>query len=214
MLSAAPYNFSSGLVGTAYLSPFIGAALGAVWSGWSADKLAIRLARRNNGVREPEQRLWTLGLSGIFCAAGLILWGVGAARGVHWFGLIMGLGMLAFSVICGGSLTLSYDVDCFKASRLFSLFQQRSATDFNQEIAGESMISVIVIRNTLGFAVSYGINPWINGMGQQNCFITVAMVSLACTFTFVPMIFFGKSLRKLSAKKYWEYVATSAAPSH
>ncbi|TVY42520.1 putative MFS-type transporter, partial [Lachnellula occidentalis] len=196
VLSAAPYNFSSGLVGTAYLSPFIGALLGAVWSGWSTDKFAIRLARRNSGVREPEQRLWALGASGILCAAGLILWGVGAARGVHWFGLIVGLGMLAFSVICGGSISLSYDVDCFK------------------EIAGESMISVIVIRNTLGFAVSYGINPWINGMGLQNCFVTVAMVALACTFTFVPMIFFGKSLRKLSAKKYWEYVATSAAPSH
>lgn len=94
----------------------IGAALGALWSGWSADKLAIRLARRNNGVREPEQRLWMLGFSGLLCAAGLILWGVGAARGVHWFGLIVGLGMLAFSVICGGSLTLSYDVDCFKVS--------------------------------------------------------------------------------------------------
>ena len=74
------------------------------------------------------------------------------------------------------------------------------------------MISVIIIRNTLGFAVSYGINPWINGMGLQNCFITVAMVALVCTFTFVPMIFIGKKLRRFSAKKYWEYVATSAAP--
>jgi hypothetical protein len=114
VLSGAPYHFSSGLVGTAYLSPVIGAGLAALWSGWSADKLAIRLARRNNGVREPEQRLWNLGLSGILCAAGLILWGVGAANGVHWFGLIFGLGLLAFSVICGASLTLSYDVDCFK----------------------------------------------------------------------------------------------------
>ncbi|RDW88860.1 hypothetical protein BP6252_00892 [Coleophoma cylindrospora] len=194
ILSAAPYNFSSGLVGTAYLSPVIGAALGALWSGWSADKLALRLARRNHGVREPEQRLWTLAFSGIMCASGLILWGVGAARGVSWVGLIFGLGMLAFSVICGGSITLSYNVDSFK------------------EIAGESMISVIIIRNTLGFAVSYGINPWINGMGLQNCFITVAFVSLACTFTFLPMIWVGKRLRRFSADKYWAYVATSAAP--
>lgn len=115
ILTAPPYNFSSGLVGTAYLSPVIGAGLGALWSGWAADKLAIYLARRNNGVREPEQRLWMLGFSGILCAAGLILWGVGAAQGVHWMGLIFGLGILAFSVIVGASITLSYDVDCFKA---------------------------------------------------------------------------------------------------
>ncbi|KAF2684045.1 MFS transporter [Lentithecium fluviatile CBS 122367] len=193
---AAPYNFSSGLDETAYLSPLVAAALGAVWSGWSTDKLAIRLARRNHGIREPEQRLWALLLSGILCSAGLILWGVGAARDVHWFGAIFGLGLLAFSVICGASITLSYAVDSFK------------------EIAGEAMTSVIIIRNTLGFAVSYGINPWIDTMGVQNCFITVAMVALVCTFTFLPMVVFGKRLRKFSAPKYWEYVATSAVEGH
>jgi hypothetical protein len=116
ILSAAPYSFSSGLVGTAYLSPLIAAGLGAVWSGWSTDKLAIRLARRNYGIREPEQRLWALLLSGVLCSAGLILWGVGSARDIHWFGAIFGLGLLAFSVICGASITLSYAVDSFKAS--------------------------------------------------------------------------------------------------
>lgn len=191
VLSAAPYNFSSGLVGTAYLSPFLAAGLAALWSGWSADKLAIFLARRNGGIREPEQRLWALLISGVLCAAGLILWGVGAARDVHWFGLIFGLGLLAFSCVCGGSIALSYDVDCFK------------------EISGESMISIMIIRNTMGFAVSYGIDPWIDHMGLQNCFITAAMVALACTYTFFPMVWFGKQLRRYSARKYWEYVATS-----
>ncbi|KAH7042103.1 major facilitator superfamily domain-containing protein [Macrophomina phaseolina] len=191
ILSAAPYNFSSGLVSTAYLSPFVAAGLAAVWSGWSADKLAIFLARRNGGIREPEQRLWALLLSGLLCAAGLILWGVGAARGVHWFGLIFGLGLLAFSVVSGGSIALSYDVDCFK------------------EISGESMISIMIIRNTMGFAVSYGIDPWIDDMGLQNCFITVALVALACTYTFLPVVWYGKQLRRFSAKKYWEYVETS-----
>jgi hypothetical protein len=121
ILSAAPYNFSSGLVGTAYLSPLIAAALGAVWSGWSTDKLALWLARRNNGIREPEQRLWALLFSGLLACAGLILWGVGSARDIHWFGTIIGLGMLAFSVICGGSITLSYAVDSFKVPSILCL---------------------------------------------------------------------------------------------
>ncbi|KAK7553494.1 major facilitator superfamily protein [Phyllosticta paracitricarpa] len=194
VLSDDPYNFSSGLVGTAYLSPVIAAGLGALWSGWSADRWALWLARRNGGIREAEHRLWPLAFSGIMCSAGLILWGVGAARGVHWFGPIVGLGLLAFSVVCGGSIALSYDVDCFK------------------EIAGESMISVIIIRNTLGFAVSWGINPWIDSLGLQNCFISVSMVALVCTATFLPMVKYGKALRRWSTQKYWEYVATSIAP--
>ena len=80
------------------------------------------------------------------------------------------------------------------------------------EIARESVISIVIIRKTIGFAMSHGINPWIDGMGPKNCFITVAMLSLACTFTFLPMVFTGNNLRRLSAPKYWEYVATSATP--
>ncbi|KAF7128679.1 hypothetical protein CNMCM5793_003530 [Aspergillus hiratsukae] len=188
ILSSAPYNFSSSMVGVAYLSPFVGAGLASLWSGLVADKLMLRLARRNNGVREPEQRLWPLLFSGLMASAGLILWGVGAAKNIHYMGLIVGLGILTFGVVCGGSISLSYSIDCFK------------------EISGESMVSVIIIRNSLGFGFSYAINPWINRSGLQNCFIAVSMVALACTGSFLLMVLFGKKLRKLSAPIYWKMV--------
>jgi hypothetical protein len=85
---------------------------------------------------------------------------------------------------------------------------------WKQEIAGETLTAVIIIRNTLGFAVSYGINPWIDAMGVQNCFITVAMVALVCTMSFLGVVVFGKRARKASAEKYWEYVATSVVAGH
>lgn len=125
ILSVAPYNFSSGLVGTTYLAPVIGGVLGAFWSGIVADKIALRLARANNGIREPEQRLWPLALTGIFFGAGIILWGVGAAHGIHWFGLVVANGMVGFGVVSGGSIAMSYDVDCFKVclpTRLYLVF--------------------------------------------------------------------------------------------
>ncbi|EED85647.1 predicted protein [Postia placenta Mad-698-R] len=156
-----------------------------------ADKITIRLARRNKGIREPEQRLWPLLLSGTMATAGLITWGVGAYYGVSWVGLCFGLGMLTFGVVTGGSIAISYNVDCFK------------------ELGGESMISVIIIRNTLGFGFSYAITPWYTNQGLKNCFIAAGFVSLACTFSFLLMIVFGKNLRRFSREKYWEYVATS-----
>lgn len=188
LLGGSPYNFAPAMVGVAYISPFIAGAVTTLWAGWVADRTAVWLARRNGGIREPEQRLWTLLASGLIGAAGIILWGVGASKDVHFMGLIVGLAFVTFGVVCGGAIALAYTVDCFK------------------EIAGESMVAVMIIRNTLGFAFSYAINPWIDNLGLQNCFVSVAVIAFFCTFSFLLMIVFGKKLRKLSARTYWQYV--------
>lgn len=191
ILSSSPYNWSAGLIGTAYIAPIIGAALAAVWSGVIADKFAIFLARRNGGVREPEQRLWPLAVSGVISTAGLITWGVGASYGVHWIGLEFGLGMLSFGCITGGSIAISYNIDCFK------------------EIAGESMMTVIIIRNTMGFGISYAITPWVEAQGLRDCFVTVGMMALVCTGSFLGIMVFGKRLRRKARARYWEYAKTT-----
>jgi hypothetical protein len=76
------------------------------------------------------------------------------------------------------------------------------------------LTTVIIIRITLGFAVSYGIDPWIDAMGVQNCFVNVAMVARVCTLSFLGVVVWGKRGRKASADKYSEYVATSVVPGH
>lgn len=193
VLSSEPYNWPAALIGCVYAGPIIGAALAAVWCGPGADHFALALARRNGGVREPEHRLWPLLLSGIISAAGLILWGVGADRNVHWIGLVFGLGLLTFGCVTGGAVAVSYNVDCLK------------------EIGGESTVSVMMMRNSIGFGFSYAITPWYTNMGLTNCFITAGMVSLACTLTFLVMIKYGKSLRRMSAKRYLKYATREPA---
>ncbi|RMZ92186.1 hypothetical protein DV736_g567, partial [Chaetothyriales sp. CBS 134916] len=190
VLTAAPYNWSAALVGCVYTGPIIGAVVASLWSGNAADWIALRLARRNNGIREPEQRLWVLTVSGILSAVGLIIWGVGAAHSIHWIGLIFGLGMLTFGVVTGGSIAVSYNVDCFK------------------EIAGETTVSIMLIRNTIGFGFSYAITPWWTTQGLQNCFITAAMISISCTFTFLIMTIYGKQIRRASIPAYRKYMST------
>ncbi|KAM0550780.1 hypothetical protein ACHAPJ_008643 [Fusarium lateritium] len=195
ILGGQPYNFAPAMVGTAYLSPLVASLFATMWSGWFADSIALRLARRNHGIREPEHRLWALPFSAVLTCGGLIMWGVGASHDLHFMGLIFGIGFTTFGVVCGGAISLAYTVDCFK------------------EIAGESLISVILIRNTLGFAFGYAINPWIDSLGLQNCFISVSMISLFCTCTFLVMIIWGKRLRKFSAGRYWSYVAEERTTS-
>lgn len=190
ILSADPYNWSAAKVGCVYVGPIIGAGVASVWCGPLADRFAIYLARRNGGIREPEHRLWPLFVSGILSAAGLILWGVGADREIHWVGLVFGLALLTFGCVAGGAISVSYNVDCFK------------------EMGGESTVSVMMMRNTIGFGFSYAITPWYTNMGLTNCFVTAAMVSVACTMSFLGMIKYGKSLRRASTQRYLEYIAS------
>lgn len=189
ILGGGPYNFKPNMVGVAYLSPFAFGAVASFWAGRFTDSVALWLARRNSGVREPEHRLWALAVSAILSSGGLVLWGVGASRQLHYMGLIIGIGLTTFGVVCGGAISLAYAVDCFK------------------EMAGESLVTVIIIRNTIGFAFSYAITPWIENMGLQNCFISVALISLTCTSTFLLMIYWGKVLRRMSTERYWRYIS-------
>lgn len=48
-----------------------------------SDWFIIRLARRNKGIYEPEQRLWLFTLTTILVPCSLILWGVGVSQYSH-----------------------------------------------------------------------------------------------------------------------------------
>ncbi|KAL7815850.1 major facilitator superfamily domain-containing protein [Trichoderma gracile] len=185
VLGGAPYNFEPSIVGLSYLACVVGVVLGSAYSGIISDWFIIKLARRNRGIFEPEQRLWLFALTTILVPACQILWGVGAAQHVHWFGLIMAMCVLAACSTAGITLSIAYLVDSYR------------------EVSADGLASCIIIRNTMSFAINYGITPWLEGMGLQNCFISVAFVALAICSTFLPVIWFGKRLRNLKRESYW-----------
>lgn len=189
ILGAPPYNFEARMVGVAFLSPLLFGAIACALSGKLSDTLTLQLAKRNGGVREPEHRLWGLAFSALLSTGGLIMWGVGASVSAHYMVLIVGIGLVTCGVVAASAISLSYAVDCFK------------------EISGESFAAIMVVRNTIGFSFSYAITPWIESVGLLNCFISVSVLSFVCTSSFLVMIYWGKSFRRMSAKKYWEFVA-------
>ncbi|KIW17823.1 hypothetical protein PV08_05018 [Exophiala spinifera] len=193
ILSGDPYNFSASMVGLSYLSCTIGVVVGSLLSGKLSDWLTIKLARRNNGIMEAEHRLWPFLLCVIVVPASLILWGVGAAHGIHWFGLIFALGTLACTTTFGVTLSVNYLIDSY------------------HDISGDALVTVIIVRNTMSFAISYGITPWLTNLGYQNCFISAAFVGMAASSAFFIMIKFGKMFRVKSAARYWEIVSEEKA---
>jgi hypothetical protein len=138
ILSSPPYNFRASMVGLSYVSPLIGVGLGAIYTGFIGDKFVLAKARRNRGVLESEHRLWLFAPSLLLIPGGLILWGVGAAHHVHWFGCVFAMGIIALTNVIGLSLSVSYAIDSYK------------------DLSGEAVVTVILVRNTMSFAIGYG----------------------------------------------------------
>ena len=90
---------------------------------------------------ESEQRLWLFSLSALLIPGGLILWGVGAAHGVHWFGVVFAMGVIGFTNTLGAVISISYCIDSYR------------------ELSGEAIVTVILIRNTMSFAIGYWSGP-------------------------------------------------------
>ncbi|GAO15634.1 uncharacterized protein UV8b_04815 [Ustilaginoidea virens] len=193
ILGGPPYHFKPSIVGLSYVSCLIGVIIGSVYSGIVSDWVVIRLARRNGGVFEPEQRLWLFSGMTIAAPFSLILWGVGAAHEIHWFGLLFAMVVLSATSAAGVTLSVAYLVDSFP------------------EVSGDGLTTVIIIRNTMSFAIGYGITPWLEGLGLQNCFISVAFVALAICSAFLPMIWFGKKFRLMKRDSYWHEVKMRAS---
>ncbi|KAK5170585.1 uncharacterized protein LTR77_005173 [Saxophila tyrrhenica] len=188
VLGGEPYNFAASMVGLSYLSPLIGVAVGSFYTGYIGDRIALRLARRNHGIMEPEHRLWLFAPSLLLIPFGLILWGVGAAHAIHWFGCVFAAGVIALTNTIGLQLSVSYCIDSYK------------------DLSGEAMVTVILVRNTMSFAIGYGITPWVTNMGLQNAFIVAAFAGMAQCSTFLLVVKYGKGLRRDSAGRYKKYV--------
>lgn len=175
-------------MGLTYAAPLIGVTIAGLATGRLSDWYVLKLARRNGGLREPEQRLWGLLVYCPFILIGLLLWGVGAAHGLPWPVLCLGAAFCGYTNVAGGAYALAYAVDCFK------------------EISGESIVSVILCRNTMSFAFNYAITPWIDDQGFQDTFIAVAILAFAFGASFLLMEWKGKWLRARCAERYWRYV--------
>lgn len=189
ILSAPPYNFSTSMLGLAYLSPVIFVLLFYPYAGWSIDWIKIRKAKKHKGISQAEDRLPVLFLFMILGPASLVIYGVGAAHGINWFGVIFGMGLMAGFSIVGATSSITYALDCYP------------------EAGMAGMAVVILIRNVMNFALDYGITPFIDNCGIQTTYIACAFICLGCIGTYFLMERTGLYWRKKTKGKYWHLVA-------
>jgi hypothetical protein len=72
------------------------------------------------------------------------------------------------------------------------------------QIIGTAIIGVVFVRNGISLIIMFVVTPWINGLGIQNCFISVAVVAFIFQLMPIPLLIWGKRIRRSTAKRYWE----------
>ncbi|EMD92688.1 hypothetical protein COCC4DRAFT_69986 [Bipolaris maydis ATCC 48331] len=183
-LPRPPYNFGPSGVGLMSLAPFTGSFFGFFAAGWLNDKSIMWFARRNGGIYEPEMRLWLSLVSALVLPAGVLLFGISLAHGVHWIAMAVGFGMFGFTFVLASGVALAYVTDCY------------------QEILGDAMIGITFVRNVFSVIILFTLTPWNKAMGIQNVAIITAAFNLAVLLLPVPLIIWGKKIRISTSKRY------------
>ncbi|KAH8796032.1 major facilitator superfamily domain-containing protein [Hyaloscypha sp. PMI_1271] len=193
LFSVPPYSFGIAVVGDTNIAAFVGGIFGMCWGGPLSDWYILRRSRQNKGIMEPEFRLWLLIVPTILNSAGLLMYGLGAYNGSSWvISAGVGTAFIGFGIGSGGAICLTYAIDAYPG------------------IAAESMVLILFIRNVIGFAFTFAIQPWIDGLGGQVTTIMLAVLCLVSMTSFLIMVRWGKNFRRRTAKKYLHYTEQRA----
>lgn len=163
-------------------------ACSGYYSGKVGRLLTVRLARRNNGTSEPEHILYLFVASMVLVPFSLVLYGVGVVRHVHWFGLVFSQFLLANSNALCVSAALTYAISSYR------------------ELSGGMVVTCVLIRNTLSFAINYAITPWLEATGYLNTYVTVAVIGFVWNASLFGVVRWGRRMREATAQRYWRDV--------
>ncbi|KAI9933190.1 hypothetical protein ASPWEDRAFT_42949 [Aspergillus wentii DTO 134E9] len=174
-----PWNYTETGVAIMNVATLIGAVLGCIMSGVLSDMHVLRIAKKNNGLYEPEYRLWLLFITLFVSPVGLIMFGVGAAKGGEWPAWVVygGLACIGFGWGSIGDTAMSYLMDAYP------------------EIVIQGMVGVSIINNTLACIFTFVCSLWLDESGTQNTYIALAVIDFVSIAFIIPTLYWGKSWR-------------------
>ena len=109
------YHFTSLQVGLVYISPFIGGVLGTAVAGRVSDLVVRFLARKNDGVYEPEFRLIMAIPITISTVIGLMGFGWSAEERDNWIVPTVFFGVISFGCSLASTTAITFVVDSYRA---------------------------------------------------------------------------------------------------
>lgn len=179
LFSSPAYNWSPAAVGYSNFAFFVGGIIGVATAGPLSDLVARRATLKNNGIREAEMRLPALLPYVCFFIVSHVVGAVGYQRLWPWQAiLVCGFGFSGLAVTAIPTIAIAYAVDCYKP------------------ISGEIMVVGTVMKNVLGFCLSYWVFNVMMMDGWVAVYMTQFAVSMLPVVLTIPLYLYGKSLRR------------------
>ncbi|KAJ0413903.1 major facilitator superfamily domain-containing protein [Aspergillus carlsbadensis] len=187
-----PYNWSTGPTGLMFLAALVGSFIGMA-TGALGDILTLHLARKNNGYKEPEMRLWTLAPSFVYGAVGYFMYGWAASEGNSWVLIAVGLGAMIAQQVSAASVATAYAMECFEG------------------ISSELVVVLAICSSLVNFAISYSVQPFIEATDYGRTFTCFGALVLASMAMAGVGVRYGKAWRRRCAGRYWRFVEEGVA---
>ncbi|OAA56302.1 MFS transporter [Niveomyces insectorum RCEF 264] len=176
------YNFSDLGVGNLNIASLIGAVLGCIVGGPATDWLVAIISKRKGGLFRPEERLYFIIVPLVFGPIGLMLWGAGLEKHLHWSVAVAGWGV-TYGVLClVPAVAITYVVDCYRP------------------LAGETLTSMTAFKNTFAFGLSFGEASWIELDGYLKTSGFMTLIEGVLLSTAILMFLYGERLRNWTLK--------------
>ncbi|KAF2104890.1 MFS general substrate transporter [Rhizodiscina lignyota] len=182
ILQAPPYNWKPSINGLINIPGLLGNLFGAFTSGWVVDRYSDWRAKKNNGVFQPETRLFMLIIPTIIVPAGCILFGYGVERTLHWTSLFFGYGMVSVGLTAVPVIGMTYVSDSYFP------------------VAPDALLLVNGLKNIVAFGFLWGVVPWVTEVGYVASFWTQAAIFLFIMALAIPLSIFGEKIRHTSAQ--------------
>ncbi|KAF3079472.1 hypothetical protein TWF102_003628 [Orbilia oligospora] len=178
-----PYNFTQLQTGMVYISPFIGGVLGSAVAGRLSDVIVKFMAKKNNGLYEPEFRL-VMSIGVMFAtSAGLMGFGWSAYKQDFWIIPTVFFGIISFGCSLGSTTAITFAVDSYR------------------QYAAEALVTLNFSKNILGLAFSLFWNDWLEASNSKVCFLALGGIQLFCLLWTIPLYIFGKRMRAWTVRK-------------